>query len=131
MNHPGDFCYCINNYNDKDRKGLKLIHCVQRNSVHLLWKPWGGEGMQRSKWMRLPMQMKCGPESDNPLSTFLYSLLHFFCFFTADFSDNPACWYYQQHTSVSKTLTTVINVFHQHPCLTASCFVVKSAKPWR
>lgn len=61
----------------------------------------------------------------------LSPLFFFFFFLTGDFSDNPACWYYQQHTSVSKTLTTVINVFHQHPCLTASCFVVKSAKPLR
>ena len=119
----------MNTYNDKDRKGHELLHCVQKNSVNLLWKTWGGEGMHWSKQTRLPMQMQCGPESDNLLSNFLSSLPHVFFFFTGDFSDNPACWYYQQHTSVSKTLTRVINVFHQHPCLAASCFVMKSAKP--
>lgn len=101
--------------------------------MHLLWKPWGGQGMHLSMWTRLPMQMQNGPEPDDLLSNILSLFCHFsfFFFLTGDFSDNPACWYYQQHTSVSKTLTTVINVFHQHPCLTASCFVVKSAKPLR
>lgn len=66
-----------------------------------------------------------------PIFFLSFATFLFFFFLTGDFSDNPACWYYQQHTSVSKTLTTVINVFHQHPCLTASCFVVKSAKPLR
>lgn len=76
------------------------------------------------------MQTQHGPEPDNLLPNFL-STCPLLYLLTGDFSDNPACWYYQQHTSVSKTLTTVINVFHQHPCLTASCFVVKSAKPQR
>lgn len=56
----------------------ELHHCVQRNSMHLLWKVWNalvkvGESV-------LPMQMDCEPGSDNLLFKFLFFFLHFFLF---------------------------------------------------
>lgn len=86
INHPVDFCYCINTHNDRDRKGPKWFHCVQKNSMYLLWKPQGGQGMHWPKQTGLAMQMQHEPGPDSLISNFLpffSTPLSFFLFLQA------------------------------------------------